>query len=167
MTIKQDVLNELYMCDGVKFNKLLLATEAAEISLSPCLGSMKKSGLIEQVEGLYYLTDEGRSFIQSGKKPEKFSSIAYKAPEQLPDTNEAKMKQFFPDKPTREPKPVSLISISSLFDQLDNVRNKLNPKIPENIQLKIKVLESLADILADDVGDVLLDITNDYKALAI
>jgi len=146
MTIKTDVLNELNMQDGIKFRTLQIITEHQESSLSPALRVMKADGLIEQVDGLYYITGAGKSQI----------------------------KALVPDNPTPAPLPEKQTekpaqqkqSESALNEQLDKLRQQLTDQVkPERQSLKIKTCERLAELLRDDIGDLLLEIAQDYKEI--
>jgi len=155
MTIKHDVLNELNVCDGIKFKTILLVTEAAETSLSSTLTVMKKDGLIEQVEELYYLTDKGKSEISKPTSDNK---------KQEPITKKmSQHKKPTPEKDHLEPIEEDILS-ANLSKHLNKIKQQLNAKNPKDIQLKIEMCDGLSNIFSDDIKWLLMNISEDYKA---
>lgn len=157
MTIKLDVLNELNLQDELKFKELAKQTETQETSLSTSLTSMKKDGLIDQVDELYYITNKGKQEIEP-----ILPAVPLAPPMPVVKfITEQKNSTQDHSEPSKE-KP----STNPITDQINKLKQQLNAKTPENIALKIQVCEEIGELLSDDLREILLDISADYKKLS-
>ena len=151
MTMRQNILNELNLNDGVSTSALCLCMNVKNKTIAPRLSELVKEGRIERSEdGAIFITDKGKKEIEPAtsnapSKPINKSDIPLKIEEQTPETAKAS--------PT-------------LDEQFNRLKLKLEPlPQPKNITLKSEVCERLSELLSDDIRELLLDISYDYKVM--
>lgn len=173
---EQKILNAVADCYPVKssFAKLVKETGKARNEIEEIVGGLKRIGYVNiTTANEIYLIDDGRKYLGIG------SAVKTKPVNELPSKAVSHFQQRISKDKAAEPAESKLPSKTTEQAQetkpahgvllsIDELARKLNKPVVEiaDCDLKGQALAKLADLMADDIAALLLEIKGDLERAA-
>lgn len=175
---EHQVLKAIADCHPVKssYSKLVKETGMARNEIEEITGDLKKIGYLNITPAKeVYLMEDGRKHLGiSSDKSEssKVTPLPPKAAIKLPAKDEQQVQEVIEGNKALKPHVQDDIDFTNeqhpVFASIDELALKLNQPVVEIIDcdLKCQALTKLADLMSEDIADLLIDIKNDLKRAA-